>query len=465
MSRRDETFILYYWEDYEEYEEENPTCYYCLSESTIQIILDALRFVGWATRWRLDRQDNNPRFPKGETWDKIEALGALAQKELLTDMSCDLEAGFASLAEAIENASPNNGLNALAEAVAGLKFSSGSSGSGGSSGDCACQATIINQHGGIGGTFTQGGSSQPWPIFSTEPTLSVTPGTPPEGYDTWEEYRLDKCQVANLVIDGFIGSLRGLGALGVFNYITVAGLIVLAISGAIIFPPAFIPIAAAAIGMMALEVTTLSLFANYVQDNREEWVCALYNSDSVESALSVIADLIDGIIAAIGTSSTVGLAIKQLALLLLNGDTLNQLYSEVAHLQYPDADCSSCGCENLEITQDEAYNGTWDFADGVLSMTTGPESEHSPGCEYGWVVLSFSCPVTLEFVSASGAAPGGSCSPPNQGKYQLYRDGSPVFTGNTDPDIDDRFYVDFAAYQTDSAGGTVVWNLYPYNYP
>lgn len=332
MSRRDETFILYYWEDYEQYEAENPSCYYCLSESTVQILLSALRFAGWRTRWRLDRNDHSRRMESNYIWNKIDYMAALAQKELITDMTCDLQAGFDSLADAIRDASPNQGLLALAAAM----------GRGAGSSSCCADDIVDNQHGGYAGYFTQPETGETWPIFGTEPPLSIPPGEFPEGFESEAEYKLDKCQVANLVVDGAIASLRGLGALGVFNYIAVAGLIVLAITGAIIFPPAFIPIACAAIGVLALEVTVLTLAANEMQTHREELVCMLYNSDSVESALAVVADFVDGLIATLDLTGPKGMAVKQIILLLINGDTLNQLFSKVAHLSYPDADCSAC---------------------------------------------------------------------------------------------------------------------------
>lgn len=363
MSRRDETFILYYWEDYEQYETENPSCYYCLSESTVQILLSALRFAGWRTRWRLDRNDHSRRMESNYIWNKIDYMAALAQKELITDMSCDLQAGFDALAQAIENASPNQGLLALAQAISGGRGSSG----------CCQDDMVDNQHGGYAGYFTQPGTGETWPIFGTEPPLGVTPETFPEGYESLEEYKLDKCQVANLVVDGAIASLRGLGALGVFNYIAVAGLVVLAITGAIIFPPAFIPIACAAIGVLAVEVTLLTLAANAIQSNREEWVCALYESESVESALSVIADLIDGLIASLDLTGPKGMAVKQIILLLVNGDTLNQLFKKVAHLSYPDADCSACVDDCFTFDTDlEGWSyrsdfGSWGLSGGYIS--------------------------------------------------------------------------------------------------
>jgi len=229
--------------------------------------------------------------------------------------------------------------NNIAEAISKISVSMTNNNSGGS---VCCEQTIINQNGFLQGTTIAPGSGESIPIFGSQPPLSNGPEDIPDGYETREEFDLDRCQVANLVVDGFISTLRGLGAIGVFDFIALAGLIVATIAGAIIFPPSAIPIACAALGFLATEVTLLTVLANAVADDRETWVCELYNSESVETAMQVVSDLLDGILAAIPVAGRAGFFIKQIALLLLNSDTLNQLQKKVAHLQYPDADCSSC---------------------------------------------------------------------------------------------------------------------------
>lgn len=230
-------------------------------------------------------------------------------------------------------------LNAIAEALSKQDRSG--------SGVC-CEQTIIDKNGGISGSI-ETGTGETIPIFGTQPPLSIEPGTFPAGYNDLQEYNLDKCQVANLIVDGAIGSLRGLGALGAFNYAGLAALIVLAITGAIVFPPAAIPIMGAALGFLAVEVTLLTLAANSLQEDRDEWVCTLYNAEGVEAAIAILSDLMDKLIETIGTTSLKGQIIKQILLLLFNSDTLNQLFSKTAHLTYPNADCSACepGCQYL----------------------------------------------------------------------------------------------------------------------
>lgn len=327
---RDDTFIIYYWNEYEEFVTDNPSCFYCLSESTIQLCLSALRFAGWPTRWRLNKQDGDTRLRDREIWNKIDGIVALAHKELMVDMSCDLQAGFDTLAQAIIQAAQitaNNPPTASATATANCGSTSSSTSS----------ASVT----GVSGAVTQD-SGEVIPLYGTEEPLQIEHGEFPEGYNSREEYLLDKCQMANLIVDSWIDSLLHIGAFGVFNYVALLGLIVVAITGVIVFPPAFIPTAAALIGVLSVGITIVTVLANAIKSNRHYFVCLMYNSDSVQTIVSGVADVLDSIIATLEVSNVVGYALKQLALLLINGDTLNQLFKKTAHIQYPDADCSDC---------------------------------------------------------------------------------------------------------------------------
>ncbi len=233
-----------------------------------------------------------------------------------------------------------------------------------------CEEVILSQGGGYQGSLTQG-SGETIPIYGTEPLLSVEGGQFPDGYKDLEEYQLDKCQVANLIIDGVTGTLQGLGALGVFNAIATAGLVVAAVAGAIVFPPAFIPIALAAIGALAVDITILAVVRQEILDNREDWVCAIYEADGVEAAISALADLIDLLLAAIPITGTIGVAVKTLLLVLLNGDTLNQAFEKTAHLLYPDADCGGCGgCQSVQIQYGERITGDDDIGSYVSEFVS-----------------------------------------------------------------------------------------------
>lgn len=336
MPRRDDTFIIYYAEDFQEYETSNPSDLYCLSASTIDIILSALRFATWPTRWRSDRADYRSKVSPTE-WGNLKKWGELAIQEVTYEMGCDINEGLSAIAvslQSLANSTKSNN-DLLGRAIAAAA--------------ACCEEQVINQGGGVIGSITQPIGGNEYPIFGTEPTLEVPTGTFPDGYTDEAEYLADKCQMANLVVTGVIGTLRGLGALGVFNGVALAGLIVACLVGVLVFPPAFIPIAAACIGLLSVEVTLLTLAANEIDANRGEWVCAIYKSESVESALAIIADLCDALIATIGATDLRAMAVKQILLLLFNGDTVNQAFKKTAHVVYAGADCSDCTSPDWEI--------------------------------------------------------------------------------------------------------------------
>jgi len=87
-----------------------------------------------------------------------------------------------------------DGLNAIASATAQASASAIAKGS-----DC-CEQVVIDQNGGHAGMTTETETQPSQPIFGTVPPESVAPGEFPEGYASLEEYNLDKCQVANLIM-------------------------------------------------------------------------------------------------------------------------------------------------------------------------------------------------------------------------------------------------------------------------
>jgi len=231
-------------------------------------------------------------------------------------------------------------LQAIATAV--VQASINNSSSANASANACCEQTIINQGGGSVGVVTQPGTGQPIPIYGTQPPIVLPPGTIPDGYETQEEYDLDKCQMANLIIDDAIESVRRLGAITTFNTIALAGLIIASIVGAIIFPPAAIPIAVGALIAVSGVTGVLAGLLLGMQDRRQDLVCALYEGQTVDSIIGTVADIIDEIILLIPGAGPVAWALKTLALVLINSDTLNQLFTKQAHADYPDADCSNC---------------------------------------------------------------------------------------------------------------------------
>lgn len=224
-----------------------------------------------------------------------------------------------------------------------------------------CPDSNVTVNGGVVGTYTDGdGITRP--IYGSQPPYINDGVTPPPGFDTYEDYLLNKCQVANLVFDGWMLTLRGLSGLTIINATVLAALIGLTLASAILFPPAAIPVMIAALITLGAELGLLGSLATQLESQRADIICDLYNSNTIESMVAVLSDAIDVAIAALELAGPIGLAVQTVALLLVNSDTLSQLLSGIAGASYPDVDCSGC-VENCY---------TWTFDDTLEDWSTAP---------------------------------------------------------------------------------------------
>lgn len=325
---RDDTHLLYYYQDFYEFEELNETGLYCLSDSTVQIILSALRFSTWPTRWRVDRDDPNRAIAK-EYWDTVKALGDLAYWEVMKDMSCELQAGFEALGASIEAASNKTAIDALALAVQRLAEAQ------------CCDNLQIDVHGGIQGTITQE-SEEVIPLYGSVPPIGLGVDEFPDVYDDVGSYNTDKCRIANGLVDSLISTLTNLAAIGTFNALALAGLIGASIFGSILFPPAMIPTAISVLIILSGSLFVIAQVNASIIADREQWVCWLYEGEHTEEIYEDIAGALDIIISSIGVAGKAAWAVKTIVLLLLNSDTLNQLFAG-GPVVGEATDCAGCG--------------------------------------------------------------------------------------------------------------------------
>jgi len=197
------------------------------------------------------------------------------------------------------------------------------------------------------------------PIYGTLPPAAIPDGeTFPEGFESIEDWDAHKCSVANTIFDGVLGTLSGLATLNLLN-VNVLGVLVLAALAAFLpFPPAAIPVMIGALIALAASQALLLEARSYLVDNREEWVCWLYEAESVEDLIAILADGLDAMIALIGVSGPIGTALKLVLMLLFNGDALNQLFDSNADYQYPNANCEGClPCEETWFNFDAGNEG------------------------------------------------------------------------------------------------------------
>lgn len=296
----------------------------CLSERDIFIIRKHLwPYVTWRTRFARPLKDGSYELSTIEEY--------LVYVEHCHELDYKLTGGdFMTCLE--------DGLQAVALAIRELAASQ------------CCEGGGIGSSGGIVSSWMDGeGVSRP--IYGSGPPAVDDGETPPPGFDTYEDFLLNKCQVSNLVFDGWLYTLRGLSTFTLFNATALAALLGFALASIIIMPPAAIPVMIGLLIVLGVNIVALSELADELESRRGEIVCQLYASRTVEEMVAALADAIDIAIAALGVTALVAGTIKAVALLLTNADTLGQIISGIAGAAYPGADCSDCVCSTY----------LWDF--------------------------------------------------------------------------------------------------------
>lgn len=332
MKRLDDTFLCY---DYRKIWEIPDDCYswLCLSHREISVILASLRFTLWSSRW----YDTDGR--------KLRELYPELTEEALTWAERLHEHIMSNCADGIQT-----GLEALADAVRALSIT------------VNCGTT------GGGGCFSEGGEPTITPGGNTV-TGDISGGVegegegdPPEGFASWEVYYLHKCRAANAIVDGFILQLNTFSIMTIISFLTVSASLVV-IFGAL--PPLAIGLVIVWLVAMVETRHYLAYLADYISENRESFVCALYNSPTVADAIDAFLTNIDDGIEALALEAPSPSQIRQIVNALCDGGVFSKLYNAVFEVFYPDADCSGC-----------AQGGEWTFAFNEI------------GSELGWSVLT-----------------------------------------------------------------------------
>lgn len=209
--------------------------------------------------------------------------------------------------------------------------------------------------------------------YGTEPPLDEpTSFGPGEEFETEAEYHDHKCEVANGIVNGLVGTLNGVSVLSLVNLTAAAVIAGVVGLGLITVPPLAIIIAVVVAGFAFAGFST---FANAIEDNRETIVCALYQSSSATSAYDTLRANMEDIAIDLGI---IEIAINPLLDLIMNiapVDTMNKLFANVGlpTIGGDTVDCQTlCGECGLSL-------GSFVFVTGVGEITdSGP----------GWIEIT-----------------------------------------------------------------------------
>lgn len=306
----------------------------------------------------------------------------------------------------------DTGLTAIAEAIANLQPApvtvSQQNANNCGCGSCSGLAGPDSNLGWVG-SGVDPDTEEILPIYGNRPIDDIPPDEWPDGFTSREEYDLDKCQVSNGIIDGLRDSLRNFSTFLSWNAGGALGLILVAVTGLIVLPVAVLALIAATMAALIFEVAVLSSMSEWIEDHRQEWVCALYKADGTVQAVEYISELINEALELIPIEGALGTLVKTLILALLNSDTLGQLFEKTAHLDYPDADCSQCEeCVGyLDYSFSSSNNGAVVSSDVCGNSPSGSQSVYYTGSTLqvraeGGGVINRAC---VEFDRQTGLCP------------------------------------------------------------
>jgi len=185
-----------------------------------------------------------------------------------------------------------------------------------------------------------GAGTMPTPISTTSPGDPAT-DPPPDGFDTWAEWRANKCARC----DDFVVELER-SVLNLQNAIfigTEASGLALVFTILISVPIPFVAcysLALLLLGVAAEEV--LDGAHTVLTFNRTDLVCALYNGRTAAESRSNFISLFNSRVDDGGYSTINAYAIKQVMDIMVGSEGLNQLTEKSLVRNYDEADCSGC---------------------------------------------------------------------------------------------------------------------------
>lgn len=306
----DETFLRLDFDNLWERFDDSEHLIACLAERDIAIILSCLRYTLWSSRW-FD-SDNRLLRDVGRDTDLETALTYAEQLQGRLLMACSLSSDLQAIATAITNK------------------------------NVCCN--------GVGPGYISDGQGGVW-YGSEEPIAKPTTFGGVGEFETETAFNEHLCAAANNMVAGLILSLNNWSAMSLVS--VIAGSVLVAFLVAT--PPVAIFVA---LGVLAGGFALLQTLANYIDTNRQDWVCAIYNATGYSDMLVQVDTLIGEAVVALD----IGLFevnITDIIHAALSTDVFNQAYSVIG-LPAPidPVDCTVC----VEEEAWEILSGTGELA-------------------------------------------------------------------------------------------------------
>lgn len=220
------------------------------------------------------------------------------------------------------------------------------------------------------------------------PTEVIDPGTgePPAGFESWEQYFSNKCDVATYIVQTLLDDVRRMGLINLVG-LTVVSLIPILL-GLILTPIPGDEIAF--IGGLLLTTLTvgagmLDNMADQIEASFSDLVCALYNASSSENAETAIETAFnDAWDNGSFAGAPWGFSAKAAFGAMVTSAVTNRLFTLNTELELPSGDCSACQCILAEWVFESDDEG-FDYSSNSFCYDT-PSTSGSSAAWSGGVV-------------------------------------------------------------------------------
>jgi len=271
-------------------------------------------------------------------------------------------------------------------------------------------------------------------------------------FATEEDFNASLCKKANWLVDGLIASIGNL------SYISLAeallGGVALGVVAFMSVPPAGALVALAlAVGVSFALSDFCSSLQEYIQENREDFICAVYTSENSDLLYDAIDGLIDSAIA------TIGVAVGQEALAFvimafIDTDTLSQVYGDNDNINGTNEGCGDClGEWQVASVIDYTNLGTYQNINAINDLSTT------------WGNLTFNVGSAIEFGPFEGVVNAVAvwAAGPSGGVLAVTADSEVVSTGGsfdgTDPNGSYMTIYDFSSPVDSPENITITFDL------
>lgn len=375
---------------------------FCLSDRDLSMILSCLRVAMWSARWY---GDDGKRLRETGRQADLEIAITYTERlidRLMTDSCNDLAQTFDNLITALQ------------------QISSPSAG-------CGCGSA------GAGSTDV-GGSVSDWGDINDPPD----PDTPPDGFDTWTEYRTYKCDVATQILNNLISDIQWFKSVDLVS-MTLVGLalgLLTPVPGDEMFALLTVLIAISGLGAALLDDAEDSLTNHY-----DDLLCALYQANNASQAETDFKDTLHDAIDTEADNIANAAYLKLMFDLMTNFISINRLFDRdlLGEGSLPTGDCSDCGVPQWW----DCLNGTVvEYGESyveVEAVAVGADYLASIGCHTSpkdftvdWVSGTWSTPASgPTFVTARENDPSNVTCGAGSGSPWDYTASSIVLTGHT----------------------------------